>query len=220
MPLDLRRPLGSPVVSLPVFLPHALAMCASQTLEQKNGHYNEIAYKWIWHPILLEHAVRGLGLLTFEDLLRCASTCRSWRFRVLAMMSPGAPCCPNIMSTQIDLFLADFREQLTVQNALKQLILARQCEHVGAQRIAEEFIWTNWTYSESVDAFIDDNKENEVELEKLLISVVVERSCIHFCHTNPDEHLLHMHRRISKARVKRRMRQRGVVANLFLFDGN
>jgi len=70
-------------------------MCAWQAVGQASGHREEDTHGWLWLRVVFENAGRERGLLTLEDLLLCASSCKSWRFNLLAMLPPGAPCCED-----------------------------------------------------------------------------------------------------------------------------
>ena len=50
---------------------------------------------------------RERGLLTREDLLLCTSSCKSWRFGLLAMLPPGTPSYEGLVRTRLDLSLKD-----------------------------------------------------------------------------------------------------------------
>ena len=65
-------------------------MCAWQAVGQASGHRDGDTHGWLWLRVVFENAGRERGLLTREDLLLCASSCKSWRFYLLAMLPPGA----------------------------------------------------------------------------------------------------------------------------------
>ena len=86
-------------------------MCAWQAVGQASGHREEDTHGWLWLRVVFENAGRERGLLTREDLLLCASSCKSWRFNLLAMLPLGAPCCEGIVRTRHLMRLHERREE-------------------------------------------------------------------------------------------------------------
>jgi hypothetical protein len=190
-------------------------MCAWQAVGQASGHRDGDTRGWLWLRVVFENAGRERGLLTREDLLLCASSCKSWRFYLLAMLPPGAPCCEGIVRTRLELLLKEFREGLRVHTVLERLAWALRSGPIEAQTIATDFILAHLSCSavhaeDALDELLEHQPENvQVELEELLMKVVVDAARPDGSRNEQLEaHLMRLHERRGERRMRRMMESR------------
>jgi hypothetical protein len=188
-------------------------MCAWQAVGQASGHRDGDTHGWLWLRVVFENAGRERGLLTREDLLLCASSCKSWRFNLLAMLPPGAPCCAGLLRTRLDLFLKDFRQGLTVHTVVEKLAWALRYGPREAQTIATDFLRAHPSAVDAgaaLDELLEHQPENvQVELEELLMKVVVDAARPDGSRNDQLEaHLMRLHERRGERRMRGMMESR------------
>ena len=122
-----------------------------------------------WLQAVFETAGVERGLLTREDLLLCTSSCKSWRFGLLAMLPPGTPSYEGLVQTRLDLSLKGFREGLTVHTALLELAWALRNGPREAQTMVTDFLRAHpGAVTCSVDPHHAAKNDAEAALEELL----------------------------------------------------
>lgn len=171
----------------------------------------------LWLQAVFENAGRERGLLTREDLLLCASSCKALRFALLAMLPPGTPSYEGLLRTKLDLFLKGFREGLTVHTLVERLSWALRNGPKEAQTIAADFLRAHLGAVDSHDAhhaaqnddgysdryllleaaleeILKHQPENvQVQLEQFLFQVVIDQA--------PDRRY-QAHRRVHRTRLR------------------
>jgi len=122
-----------------------------------------------WLQAVFQTAGVERGLLTREDLLLCTSSCKSWRFGLLAMLPPGTPSYEGLVQTRLDLSLKGFREGLTVHTALLELAWALRNGPREAQTMVTDFLRAHpGAVTCSVDPHHAAKNDAEAALEELL----------------------------------------------------
>ncbi len=124
------------------------------------------SHEYPWLQVFVENAVRERGLLTREDLLLCASSCKAWRFGLLAMLPPGTPSYEGLLRTRLDHFLKGFREGRKVHKLVERLAWALGNGPREAQTIAADFLRAHLGAIDALDAHDaaqndDDYSEND-----------------------------------------------------------
>jgi len=189
-------------------------MRARQAVGHASRYTEEGNHGWLWLRVVFENAGRERGLLTREDLLLCASSCKAWRFDLLAMLPPGAPCCAGLLRTRLDLFLKDFRQGLTVHTVVEKLAWALRYGPREAQTIATDFLRAHPSAVDAgaaLDELLEHQPENvQVELEELLMKLIIDQAARRDGIQNEqlEAHLMRLHAR-RRERSKRRMEEGG-----------
>ncbi len=129
---------------------------------------------------------RERGLLTREDLLLCTSSCKSWRFGLLAMLPPGTPSYEGLVRTRLDLSLKDLAWALrTGRREAQTMVTDFLRAHPGAVDPINLYILIRYffpyseknihhdaknddDYSENDDDYSDLRTLSEAALEELL----------------------------------------------------
>jgi len=132
-----------------------------------------------WLQAVFQTAGVERGLLTREDLLLCTSSCKSWRFGLLAMLPPGTPSYEGLVRTRLDLSLKDLAWALrTGRREAQTMVTDFLRAHPGAVTCSVDPHHAAKNDAEAaLEELLKHQPENvPVDLEQLLLKVVIDQA--------------------------------------------
>ena len=133
--------------------------------------YSDKTYdSWEFQCIFFEHAWLQCGFLTFQDLMLCARTCKSWRLHLLSMLPYSVSARNDVAQHHQHSFWAT----LEVSTVLKRLDFALRAKNIKGQTITQDFIREHWRHHNPVEFLKEVPQHNRARLGKLLVDCAVE----------------------------------------------